>query len=47
MLERVSFRHEAIAEALKTNSTLTKIDLGANKIGVEGGKDRRSMHECC
>ena len=40
MLERVSFRHEAIAEALKTNSTLRSINLEGNGIGGEGGKAR-------
>ena len=37
---RVAFPLEAIAEALKSNSTLTTIQLAFNSIGVEGGKAR-------
>ena len=37
---RVAFLSEAICEALKTNSTLTSINLKSNRIGVEGGKAR-------
>ena len=37
---RVAFLSEAICEALKTNSTLTSINLKSNHIGAEGGKAR-------
>ena len=44
---RVCFPSEAISEVLKTNSTLTSINLAWNRIGEVGVKARWVSGRCC
>ena len=44
---RVDFPSEAISKALKTNSTLTSINLAWNRIGEVGVKARWVSGRCC